>query len=244
MDDHRLTWPYLESLTTGELAVLADNLGIEIPPALERNFIVEALIEASFEDEYELEEQEPLDEADFLEPVQLPHQYNITYIDVLIRDPLWVFAFWEIKGHDREIHEKAPDFGGYFLRVQAVPPSRLRSGYERPEDTSFTVPVGIDDTAWYLGFSPASAGTTGISAAGFGKAGGGRAACLQVELCVLRDTESEVLAVSKTFRLPSLLAAAPSDIPLDPLCRLSGLDDLPVLRNGDRLSRTLRGSQS
>ena len=232
MDEHRLTWPYLESLTTGELAVLADNEGIEIPPGLERNFIIEALIEAG-DDESEAEEQEPLDDADFLEPVQLPHQYNITYIDVLIRDPLWVFAFWEIKEHDREIHEKAPDFGGYLLRVTSLD-SPSRNGYAAGEDPSFTVPVGTDDTAWYLGFSP--------TPVDFNGAGPAAKSCFQVELCVLRDTVTGVLAVSRPFRLPSLLAA--SGTAPNPLSRLSGLDDLPVLRNGDRLSRTLRGPQS
>jgi hypothetical protein len=239
MDEHRLTWSYLESLTTGELVALADDLGIEIPPGLERNFVIEALMEADT-DESEAEEQEPLAEAEFLEPVPLPRQYNITYIDVLIRDPLWVFAFWEIKGHDREIHEKALDFGGYLLRVTSRT-SPSRNGYSGREEIFFTVPVGTDDTAWYLGFSPAPAGAADFNTVGFGLGDRAAAGCLQVELCVLRDTTPETLAVSRPFRLPHLLDAAPSDTPLS---RLSGLDDLPVLRNGDRLSRTLRGPQS
>jgi hypothetical protein len=164
---------------------------------------------------------------DFQETVALPRQYNISYIDVLIRDPLWAFVFWEIKGHDREIHEKAPDFGGYCLRV--IPLAETGSGrISRAErENSFTVPVGAEDTAWYLGFPPAE-----------GK--------YQVELCVLREDEELIISVSRPFKLPRLLeppsrkAPVPGDIQEvyhNPLACLSGAKDFPVIRSADRLSR-------
>jgi hypothetical protein len=244
MDECRVTRHHLESLTTQELAALADNAGIDIPPGLDRLFIIEEILEAEDDGDKDAKNQEEtlLEEAEFLGPVPLPEQYNITDIKVLIRDPLWVFVFWEIKNYDRELYEKNQDFEGYFLKV--VPAAGERSGYTpHPEDVkpppsqvkaasvwSFTVPVGPDDTAWYLGFPPDYPGKD--------TPGGG---WFRVELCVRREAEQAVLAASKPFRLPSLLLPAEAKAPRSPLADLSAIDELNVLRNGDRRSRIPRG---
>jgi hypothetical protein len=227
MDELRLTRDGLNSLSTSELVKLADTYDIDIPPGLERVFIIEELLDTVQEDN-ELEEGEnsPVSGADFPETAELPKQYNISFLEVMVRDPLWVFVFWEIKSHDKEIHEKAPDFGGYFLRV--IP---LEWNQTARKENPFTVPVGMDDNAWYLGFPPAE----------------GR---YQVELCVLRGDEEIVLVVSRPFMLPRLLnrpkimagTDSPDNIPdvyHNPLARLSGAEDFPVIRNADRLSRTM-----
>jgi hypothetical protein len=245
MDGYHVTRRYLESLTTQELAALADDAGIDIPPELDRIFIIEEILEAENDDESGSEgrEESPLEETEFLDSVPLPEQYNITYIKVLVRDPLWVLAFWEIKSHDKELYEKAQDFEGYFLKVSPV--AVECSGYTPPEGLkpalfqgntvsglSFTVPVGQEDTAWYLGFPPDYSGKD--------VAGGG---WFRVELCVRMGTGQTVLAVSKPFRLPALLLSAEAKSPRSPLAGLSAMDELPVLRNGDRRSRIPRGRQ-
>jgi hypothetical protein len=230
MDDSRLTRAYLDSLSTNELANLADCYGIDIPPGLERIFIIEELLDMALGDEYELEEdvEEPVVFTEFPEAAALPKQYNITFLEVLIRDPLWAFVFWEIKSHDKELYEKAPDFSGYYLKV--IP---LDGGTGGPRENSFTVSVGIHDTAWYLGFPPAE----------------GR---YRVDLCALRGNDEIVLAVSRPFMLPRLLNMPlksgeqnPRDLGqvyLNPLAMLSGAGEFPVIRNADRLSRTIRHS--
>ncbi|MDR0386905.1 MAG: DUF4912 domain-containing protein [Treponema sp.] len=248
MDECRLTRRYLEGLTTRELTALADNAGIDIPPELDRIFIIEEILEAESDDENgsESREESPLEETDFLDSVPLPGQYNITYIKALIRDPLWVFVFWEIKSHDRELYEKAQDFEGYFLRVSPVmmeypgyiplqeglKPAPFRKNTVSGRNLSFTVPVGPDDTAWYLGFSPDCSGQD--------VAGGG---WFRVELCVRLGAEVTVLAASKSFNLPALLLPAEAKSPRSPLAGLSAMDELPVLRNGDRRSRIPRSRQ-
>jgi hypothetical protein len=220
MEESPVTRACLEKLTTGELLVLADSQGIDIPFGLERNFIMEEILDGGDEGRF-AEEEEPgsLEEADILEPAPLPKQYNITYIDIIVRDPLWVYAFWEIKAADKDVFEKDRDFGGYFLKVV---PKEEHSG------DSFTVSVGTGDTGWYLGFSM--------------EPGRGRR-CFQVELCVDRGDETPVLAVSRPFSLPPLLAASGGGGAAEPsgLCLLSGLDDLPVLRSVDRRSSNIRG---
>ncbi|MDR1948879.1 MAG: DUF4912 domain-containing protein [Spirochaetaceae bacterium] len=222
MDDSRLiTRSWLESLTTKELTALGDSWGIDLPPGLERIFVIEELMESRFDmaDEEEDPETPPLRRAEFSELAPMPRQYNLTFIEVLIRDPLWAYTFWEIKNADKELYEKAVDFIGYFLKVVPVPESGAVEGGE-----SFTVSVGVDDTAWYLGFPPEE----------------GR---YKVELCVLREGGELVLAVSAPFRLPKLLGsfgACGRQAGLNPLIALSGAEEFRVLRNIDRLARVKR----
>jgi hypothetical protein len=223
MDEPRYTRPYLESLTTGELAVLADSSGIDIPPDLERTFIIEALLDIDYDDDPSPDEALPLEEVDFTETVSLPKHYNITFIEVLLRDPLWAFTFWEIKSRDREIFEKEDDFEGYLLKV--FPAGSSDGKVEKPgAEGLFTVSVGPEDSAWYLGFPP-------------------EGGCFKVVLCVQRGGETEILAVSRSFRLPKLLpspAAVNTESHHNPLIRLSGWDDFHILRNTDRFSRLPR----
>ncbi|MDR2028668.1 MAG: DUF4912 domain-containing protein [Treponema sp.] len=233
MDEQRLGRSYLESLTTHELAKLADSQGIEIPPGLDRSFIIEELLDLEYESRAGTAEKAspPLAEGRGRESVPLPKQYNITFIEVLIRDPLWVFTFWEINAHDRLLYERASDFGGYCLKVCPI---------EGPgQQGAFTVSVGIGDSAWYLGFPPS----------------GGS---FKVKLCVLRGAAAVVLAASRPFRLPKLLNSSGNMYSSDekaapetpksadagafqtPLILLSGLEDFHILRNIDRLSRVPR----
>ena len=142
----------------------------------------------------------------------------------MVRQPLWACAFGESSVHDRELHEKAPDFGGYCLRVEAGLWAGVPDNAEaraKAADSSFTVQVGTEDSAWYLGFSP-SAGT------------------FQVKLCAIRREESVVLAVSKPFSMPNLhepLGNRYSRASHNPLLRLSGIDEFKILHNTSRSSR-------
>jgi hypothetical protein len=232
-------------LTTKEPIKLADSYGVDIPFDLDRVFIIEQLLDIVFEDETEEEDPKPaLVEADIPEPAPLPRQYNITFIEVMIRDPLWVFAFWEIKCSDRDVFEKSPDFGGYYLDVyrgdRASPFSPPVNSPPSPANRSgmtefFTVPVGPDDNAWYLGFPPEREKGP---------------AFYQVELSVSLGNHREALALSRPFRLPRLLGLPActeekeaSEVYKNPLLKLSGVEDLRVLRDGERITR-IKGGRS
>jgi hypothetical protein len=196
---------------------------------LERVFIIQELLEND-----SIEEPPQPEERGRLSPVPLPKQYNITYLEVLLRDPLWVFAFWEIKKYDKELFENSGDFEGYCLKVSSVEPPV--SGRKMPGEravlleTVFTVSVGTEDTAWYLGFPPQ----------------GGE---FYVELCVrLRNPRDpgrdgtdlflKSLTASKPFSMPRLFNPSENDETLkNPLIRLSGAEYFSLLRNADRFSR-------
>jgi hypothetical protein len=236
MDDYHISRSYLEGLTTGELAALAEGQGIDIPPGLERSFIIEEILEAFSDDFFDAfvngesgEQTAVLEEKHFLEPVPLPKQYNITYIDIIIRDPLWVYAFWEIRNSDREMLEGNAGFQGYYLKVSPLG----KCGDGEP----FIVSVGTSDFAWYLGFSPES--ITG----GRGKTDTGNCR-FRVELYVRLEETQELLAVSRSFSMPSLLGVTETSGEQNQLRRLSGIEELPILRSGDRTPRPIRRSEN
>jgi hypothetical protein len=236
MDDYHISRSYLEGLTTGELAALAEGEGIDVPPGLERNFIIEEILEAFSDDFFDAflnddsgERAAILEEKHFLEPVPLPKQYNITYIDVIIRDPLWVYAFWEIKNSDREILERNAEFQGYYLKVS--PLGKCGDG------ESFTVSVGTSDFAWYLGFSPES--ITG------GRVKTNTGNCrFRVELYARLGETQELLAASRSFSMPSLLGVPETFGEQNQLRRLSGTEELPILRSGERSPEPVRWSKN
>jgi len=214
--------PWLESLSTAELVKFADSCGIDIPPGLERIFIIEELLECANIEEQEVKEEIEINPS-YAESVALPRQYNISYIEVVIRDPLWVFVFWEIKGHDREIHENAQDFNGYCLRV--IPLSEKETELSRKEN-SFTLPVSKDDSARYLGFAEHSSEASGRYI---------------VKLGVIRGDSELQIASSAPFYLPRLIDDdCLQDMGRNPLARLSGVQDLLITKSTDRQPRVKR----
>jgi hypothetical protein len=230
MDNVPITRPYLESLTTAELIKWADLYGVDIPSGLDRIFIIEELLQiVSSEVETEDEHiEEP--SKKFPVSVVLPKQYNITFLEVLIRDPLWAFVFWEVKSSDKEVFEKAPDFNGYFLKVC---PQGSNAAHE-----AFTVPLMPEDSAWYLGFPPAEENDKGQA----------EDRHFKIELYAERAGEEIMLAATDTFRLPCL---CPRIEKLEdygynkyPLIQLSGIDNFRIMRNGDRRLRNKRHGDS
>jgi hypothetical protein len=221
MDHLPLARPYLDSLTTQELARMADMCGIDIPADLDRIFIIEELLdyERSEEADSETETEESFSESpDYLETAPIPRQYNITFIDVIVRDPLWAFVFWEVKEHDREGFEKNPEFSGCFLRVSPAGEGNSQG------NLFFTVQVDNNDTARYRGFSEYP--PEGL-----------REGAFRVELCAGFGERWEVLAVSRSFRLPGLQKKTIlNQDPPPSLLTLSGLNEFPILRNADRMS--------
>jgi len=222
-----LTISYLESLSTGELIGLAVKNGLDIPPGLDRGFIIEELFYLDHDAEgayahahHDINQVD--DKIEFKEFAMLPKQYHISFIEVLIRDPLWAFVFWEIKAHDRKHYESAVGFSGYCLRV--MPLTLKDDALQMNEDASFIVSVDIDDYARYLGFPPHD----------------GR--CFKVELCLRGHGNCTVLAESRPFTLPRLIEPASNEhiqaVYRNPLAVLSGLERFSLVRSEDRLLRS------
>ena len=214
----------LENLSTGELLKLAEFSGLDIPAGLERIFLIEELLE-NFNSVQELKEELEINPS-WSEAVPLPKQYNISYIDVIIRDPLWVLAYWEIKSHDREIHENTKDFKGYFLRIIALNKDETVPVSSEFNENSFLLLIDSGDSARYLGFTEQSAQSAGRYI---------------VKLGAIRGNHEWQLAVSQPFVLPRLVeddsVLSPDQ---NPLVRLSGVHEFTALKSTNHQSRNKR----
>jgi hypothetical protein len=230
MDAYHTSRSYLESLATGELTALAESWGIDVPQGLERGFIIGEVLDA-FSDTFPDNDFSPEEEAaapdrkGFSGPVPLPKRYNITYIEIIVRDPLWVYVFWEIRDSDRETLENDPSFQGYYLKVSPAG--------ECTDGDSFVAAVGNSDIAWYLGFSPESV-------SGGAAETNDRDCRFRVELYAHLGEVRELLAASRSFRMPRLLGTPGTFEEKNRARRLSGLEELPILRSGERSSGLIR----
>jgi len=217
----------LEGLSTGELVKLAESIDIDIPPGLERIFIIEELLENFNSNEPEDREEIGINPS-YSESVPLPKQYNISFVEVIIRDPLWVYVFWEIKGHDREAHENAHDFNGYVLRV--IP---LNKGETIPKskDNSYMVTISTEDSSRYLGFTEQSSQAE--------KSSQDENRYIVMIGAVRGNTEHQI-AISTPFCLPRLVENNDAFPDENPLLRLSGIQDFTTIKTTDHLSNTKR----
>ena len=237
--DETVTRAYLESLTTAELIRKADNWGVDIPFDLDRIFIIEELLIISSLDADTPNQEPEMKDLVWAESVPLPKQYNITFIDVMIRDPLWAFVCWEVKAQDKEQYEKAPDFEGYYLKVSLKEKS-LDSSQAAFEEI-FSVPVEPSDSAWYLGLRPAF--TDKASPNGQNQLNQNQ---FKVELCAGMKGEETVLVSSNPIKLPRLPELPNRNGKLenisreDQLARLSGSEDFHIIRRNEREPRTKR----
>jgi hypothetical protein len=225
---HSLSRAYLESFTSQELFSVAAQLSVDLPESLSNRALIIGEIldavdeslkpaEAGFgtgagtdragsdkESEYRSRPVQNHKGNPFT-TVKIPEHYNITYIRALVRDPLWFFVFWEIKMSIAEKLVMMDDFDGLCLRISALKNGKLFSSY--------TVPVGNSDKAWYLDF-PAEGDE------------------FFVEICAQVGGREEALAKTQSFRQPEILAA--HNTSENPLALLSGIRDIPILKEKNR----------
>lgn len=107
----------LESLSTSDLLLLADDYGIDIPDNLDRRFIIGEILEAAEEFSSPRGTEIKVNLSDEEEiPDTLPMSYNDTKIYAVLRNPAWVFVFWDIKESEKDAVTGDPGFEGFFLR--------------------------------------------------------------------------------------------------------------------------------
>ena len=121
MENKVLSKQELESMSTSDLISLADEYGIEIPDNLNRRFIIEELLETSEElfNNFNLAENEEvkIDETENAFPNELPTSYNDTEINLTMRNPEWIFVFWDISETDLAKLQSSDNFKNLFLHI-------------------------------------------------------------------------------------------------------------------------------
>ena len=144
----------LESMSTSELLKLSVEYGIDFPDDLERCFLIEELLDAQKEntppvdpnDGMLIEDESTDDDVVSKKDIpkgkrirrsakserkckylrgDLPLSYNKNTIDAVLRNPAWLFVFWDIKEAVVEALSSDPAFQSLFLHV---------SFFDSPED--------------------------------------------------------------------------------------------------------------
>jgi uncharacterized protein len=147
----------LQSIPLEELAALAREEGYEDGGAADRTTLAEFILEnqqdRARENEQENDPSIRVEESKYkiadaesgepagseLYPIQA--RYNRTKIVLMVRDPHWAFAYWDI---DNQTREKLPDKEEsccLILRVHET---------ESLGNTSFDIPIQHGDSSWYI----------------------------------------------------------------------------------------------
>jgi hypothetical protein len=150
-----MTRERLQSIPLEELTALARNAGLELSGPADRTELIEVLMESFAElrqereegnspsvrveeKKYEVAADEELEPAGN-DPFPLPSRYNETRVVLMIRDPHWAFAYWDIEGEQGQRVRKDPNFEQLVLRVHDCLPS-----------SSFDIPIQWEDSSWYI----------------------------------------------------------------------------------------------
>jgi uncharacterized protein len=229
----------LDALSLEELYVVADKTGLDLPPGLERPFVVEEILDALEEDSEDRRaaqgEAVHIDEkkysglrmGDFDVDSGLGEaiatRYNDTMIRAIVRDPSWAFAYWDVSDSEIESLRGDENSAGLFLRVAEIEQCGEQGEAHREY---FDIPVADDDLQWYINLP-----RSGVR--------------FRIDLCARRGGHNgkfRVLARSNEVESPRLSLAA-SGQALDPssfeLLALSGIDDLPIDVPPERNSRRI-----
>lgn len=149
-----MTRERLLKMSPEELAALAGSAGIEATDGIGQEELVEMLLENLDELRREREEGNTpsvrVEEAKFgareeeLAPAggdgpPLPARYNETRVVLMVRDPHWAFAYWDVEDQKAQRVRKDPGFEQLVLRVQ-----------DRGPKTFFDIPIQWGDASWYI----------------------------------------------------------------------------------------------
>ena len=156
---------HLAELSLEGLMRVASRHEVDVEPDVDRDELIEALVDA-IEDareererlnnnpvkvqrvKYELTRDDEIpQDAGLFGDFDLPERYNETRISLMLRDPAWAFAYWDIRRSKRREYQGATQFDGIFLRVIEVEDDSEREFRIRD---AFEIPVKLDDSSWYI----------------------------------------------------------------------------------------------
>ncbi len=209
MENARINRAYLETLPFSGLLQLADEYGIDVPENLNRRFLIGDILEVMEESEKSPDEPEMIiseTAAPEAERGQLPRAYNSTEVEIMLRNPVWAFLYWNISEADQLSLSRHPE-RTTMLRVSSFSEKDL----QKPDD-SFDIQISGGDNERYVLLPP-------------GKR------YFRADLISAAGESAKILASSKIFEMPHgsrlLTEMRPGRLPaLSPVMELSGMRDL------------------
>lgn len=128
-----MTKERLHSFSYEQLIEICNRSKVLVTPGVDKETLVTILIDAYEEDRVEREELNNLaiqmesrkfsisqdEEIDLGmdDDLELPLRYNDTAIQILLRDPSWIFCYWDLEERKARDIQSKPGFGGLLLRV-------------------------------------------------------------------------------------------------------------------------------
>ncbi|MDE5897712.1 MAG: DUF4912 domain-containing protein [Treponemataceae bacterium] len=147
METESITRAYLETLSFSDLLEIADNFGIDVPEHFNRVFLIGEILEcaeeageAASDAEMVVTEETLADDA----PKKALLPYNSTEVDLVLRNPVWAFVYWNISSSDREALE-AVFMSRILLRVNSF----SDRNQQRPDDF-FEIQISKEDDGQYV----------------------------------------------------------------------------------------------
>ena len=125
MNDEPINRASLEKLSFSDLVKLADEYGVDVPEDLDRRFLIAELLELSEETNNSEDEMIISSEIDNMQPVMLNGNFNETQVSCVLRNPAWLFVFWNLNDSDLARIEDNP---GCSLKLRIC-------SYENAEDS-------------------------------------------------------------------------------------------------------------
>jgi hypothetical protein len=158
-----MTKDRLRTLSYNELSTIADNGNINVLQDMDKESLVSVIFEALEEERLDREGDNNLTiqiEAkkyavsqdqelflDFGDSVELPDRYEETRLVLMLRDPSWVFCYWDIEVRILEELTENSDFSGLVLRVTELAADDW--GKDSTVDW-FDIPIQFDDLRRYI----------------------------------------------------------------------------------------------
>lgn len=177
MREETINRAYLETLSFADLVKLADEYGVDVPEDLDRRFLIAELLELSEESDAFSEEMIIDSSSNDESEIVLQSNYNETQITGILRNPAWLFVFWNISDTDMTKLKEHPE-SSLKLRICS-----LTDPKDPVPEEAFEIQTNTESQEQYV-FLPS------------GKK------YIKVELLLVTPTSGEVLAFSSVISIP------------------------------------------
>jgi len=212
------------ALSDDSLRDLAHKEGFEVPHNVARILLIDFLLEV-LEDEYQevdslnndsvrikkIKYDLPYNEKIGKENGEafFPERYNDTRLVLMLRDPFWAYAYWDIRGGTLKSVKKENDAETVVLRVLRLKNSPIDT---RSVVDSFDIPLGLTDSSRYINIPRQDAQYCAA-------------------LVLQGKTWEKQLVASNTVQVPAALC--PDKLAASDIIVLSGIDKLDIARPGE-----------
>ncbi|MCR5187451.1 MAG: DUF4912 domain-containing protein [Treponema sp.] len=204
MKEEAISRAYLETLSFSDLVRLADEYGVDVPEDLDRRFLIEELLEIIEEESNNNAEEMIISSGDTPDASEFfTGNYNETQVSGVLRNPAWLFVFWNISDADSA---KLKDIPGCELKLRIC---FLKDPKDSVPEEAFEVQTSSDSQEQYV-LIPA------------GKK------YIKIELVYVTASSGKVMAFSPVITIPQG-AAMLNDLQLgrqtdfSPIIELSGM---------------------